>query len=200
MTCGLGRMSLASRLLIPGVAVGLLMLGSCGQQPVRSVGGVSMTAVIRPMPAELVIDVQVRNQGQAPMLLTDRMLRPGDQKQVGGAYVLPGDDDQVEVSHRLLPLPEGVAFAAPPVIGATTLAPGAERRWTLQLSLPLAPNGLGPDEQPLPDPVEAVVYCLGVLPELPGLGPDPVLEHGSRVAERQTLLCSDPIPLDNQGR
>lgn len=152
------------------------------------------------------------NTGDRPLLVVDRAPRASGASVVydpSVAYVVGADDGLVQVASRLFHAPETdrMSWARPPRAGATELAAGATLARELAVPLPLVRSspwgddvGHGPIE--LPDPVEAVQFCLGVLAGEPqpswGPGADGdvvVLNHGGGAVAAQHVLCSDPVPL-----
>jgi hypothetical protein len=153
------------------------------------------------------VSYHVTNDGTTPLLLVNQVPDRGSSGALSDtrAYVVGGvaggPDGLVQVGHRLFARPDTdrMSWDSDPDVGLTRLRPG--RSLDVQVEVPLerySPWGddLGYGTIELPDPVEEVEFCLGVVAE-----PDPsrIIEqdgdalmttHGS--TSDQYLFCTDP--------
>ena len=115
----------------------------------------------------------------------------------------------VAISQRVFASPDTdrLDFAQLPTVGVSRLTPAGTLSVDLEVPLPLErrhPFGddLGYGTIELPDPVEEVQFCLGVIsaPFAPNLGlvrsdGASTIQHGTPANEAQYLFCSDPVDL-----
>jgi hypothetical protein len=158
------------------------------------------------------VSYRLVNQGSAPLLVPNRLPVPagaGVRYRSDQAYVSGGPDGLVQLSHRVFAWPDTarMTWEVAPRVGVTQVAPGRSVSAELTVPLPLTRNqpfgdDIGYGTIRLPDPVEDMVFCLGVLPgpssgAIPLHRDDGVLltEHGNSTNSAQHLFCSDPVPL-----
>lgn len=172
---------------------------------------VDFTAEVTPGSDAIAVSWSLTNTGDRPLLVVDHLQRASGASVIYDpetAYVVGGTDDTVQVAQRLYDLPETdtMSYAQLPTAGATELAPGDTIERELSVPVPLVRaspwgNDLGAGPIALPDPIESVQFCLGVIAGDPqpswGAGRDGdvvVLEHGSEAVAAQHVLCSDLVP------
>ena len=158
------------------------------------------------------VSYRLVNQGSAPLLVPNRLPVPagaGVRYRSDLAYVTGGPDGLVELAHRVFAWPDSdrKTWEVAPRVGVTQVAPGRSVSAELTVPLPLTRNqpfgdDIGYGTIRLPDPIQDVVFCLGVLPGassgvIPLHRDDGVLltEHGNSTNSAQFLYCSDPVPL-----
>ncbi|MFJ9393014.1 hypothetical protein ACIRON_29625 [Nocardioides sp. NPDC101246] len=117
-------------------------------------------------------------------------------------YALGSGGKRAELSKRVFALPDDKTFAQMPAVGWAELAAGEEMERDVRVPLPL--EGYRPfadDSVPeLPDSVEEVIFCIGIL-DLGELYPEGVptevtgLAHSDSAAESQQIFCSDAAEL-----
>jgi len=163
---------------------------------------VAFTATVTPGAGALAITYKLINQSPGDLVAVDRL--PAGS---GAVYVTGKENGRVEVSRRVFPrrLTDKVSWATTPSAAGTVVAPGESVGASITVALPLARvspygNDLGDGEIKLPDPVEEVVFCLGVVPRAavpaaPGADGSVVVVHDSRLAGVQHLFCSGPAHL-----
>ncbi len=142
-----------------------------------------------------------------PNQLTDSNGAVDDTRQT--VYVTGTGEHAVAISQRVFASPETdrLDLAQLPTVGVSRLKPGGILSVDLEVPLPLErrhPFGddLGYGTIELPDPVDEVQFCLGVIsaPVAPNVGlvrSDGVstIQHGTPANDAQYLYCSDPVDL-----
>lgn len=192
---------------------GAVALAGCGDDggPGAASGdealdGVALEATIEPGPDALVISYEIRNDGAEPVLVLNQVpvqdAPAGSRREISpdAVYVTRRGGGLVEVAKRTFDQPDGVDLYAPFLLDATVVDPGAVLGEDLTVPLPLEGRSLhsgadgGLDE--LPDRVERVVFCIGVIPTGGrdfGAGGEVIsTNHG---LDGQRLLCSDEVAL-----
>lgn len=161
------------------------------------------------------ITYEVSNHSSADILVFNGIPRvETDQKPTAdpdAVYVTVRDDGgifgpaTVEVSKRLFVVPPHTSVDAPWRIRATLLQPGERMSEKFAVPSPLQPRGPFLDDTAgtkleLPDPVERIVFCVGMIPAASyhdlDPGNHPVVNHGTRAASHQYLPCSDPLNIE----
>lgn len=165
---------------------------------------------VTPEEDEVQVTYRLVNQGLAPLLVPNRLPVPagaGVRYLSDQAYVTGGPDGLVQLAHRVFAWPDTdrKTWEVAPRVGVTQVAPGRSVSAELTVPLPLTRNqpfgdDIGYGTIRLPDPVEDVVFCLGVITgsaAIPLHEDDGVLltEHGNSTNSAQHLFCSDPVPL-----
>ena len=173
--------------------------------PTGPVPSVEFTASIEVRPGELRISYRLVNRDDHDLYVLNQVSRPDGR--FGGApgqvYVTGYDDRVVEISMRAFDMPPNVFYDSPAHIAATRIAPGEEVAEAFPVALPLARRhpyrddaGEGPIS--LPDPVESVLFCVGVV----GVPPPPhayqdlvVYDHMPATTRNQHVFCSEVVAL-----
>ena len=180
--------------------------GAAEKPPARFVGRLDVGD------SGVTVRYSVTNRGREPLLVVNRLPKPsgaGVRYTPDRGYVAGHGEDRVLVSQRAFPWPDSdrIGFAQPPMVGVTRLPPGASTRAEVTVPLPLQrshPFGddLGYGTIELPDPVEQVEFCLGVIapPFPPALSlhrddGTEVINHGNAAHQAQYLFCTEPVPL-----
>lgn len=194
------RLMLLASLLTAG---GLVMSG-CAKVPEgeREIEGVRFESEIAQTGGALEVSYRVINDADTDVYVVDSVptyangaLQPAS---AGTVYVLGSGGSRAEVSKRVFALPEDKSFAQMPAVGWVKLAAGEEMKRDVRVPLPLEEyRPFDDDSVPeLPDPVEEVIFCVGVL-DLRDLYPKGVpaevtgLAHSDSTAESQQIFCSD---------
>ncbi|MEI7054823.1 hypothetical protein WBG06_03315 [Nocardioides sp. CCNWLW239] len=190
--------------------VGLVALMSgCATVPEgdQEIIGVWFDSEITVAGDELEVSYRVVNDADADVYVIDSVptyangaLQPASADTV---YVLGSGGSRAEVGKRVFALPEDKSFAQMPAVGWVKLAAGDEMKRDVRVPLPLEEyRPFDDDSVPeLPDPVEEVIFCVGVL-DLRDLYPQGVpadvtgLAHSDSAAEAQQIFCSDAALLD----
>jgi hypothetical protein len=120
-------------------------------------------------------------------------------------YVTGRGDHTVEIAKRAFDMPPGVGVEVPAEIGATLLPPGQAVAEQLTVALPLRRyHPYGDDVEDglvlLPDPVESVLFCVGVVadtpyPPYPSSEGWPAFPHLVSTTRYQHLFCSAALLL-----
>ena len=198
------RLMLLASLLTAG---GLVMSG-CAKVPdgEREIEGVRFESEIAQTGGALEVSYRVVNDADTDVYVVDSVptyangaLQPASADTV---YVLGSGGSRAEVSKRVFSLPEDKSFAQMPAVGWVKLAAGEEMKRDVRVPLPLEEyRPFDDDSVPeLPDPVEEVIFCVGVL-DLRDLYPKGVpaevtgLAHSDSAAESQQVFCSEPEEL-----
>ncbi|MFI5622280.1 hypothetical protein ACIA03_02340 [Nocardioides sp. NPDC051685] len=191
------------------LTAGGLMMSGCAKAPEgeRKIDGVRFESEIATAGDALEISYRVVNDADTDVYVIDSVptyangaLQPESADTV---YVLGSGGSRAEVSKRVFALPDDKTFAQMPAVGWVELAAGEELKRDVRVPLPLEEyRPFDDDSVPgLPDPVEEVIFCVGVL-DLRDLYPDGVpadvtgLAHSDSAAEAQQIFCSDPTSLD----
>lgn len=191
------------------LTAGGLVMSGCAKAPEgeREIEGVRFESEIATAGDSLQISYRVVNDADIDVYVVDSVptyangaLQPASADTV---YVLGSGGSRAEVSKRVFPVPDDTSFAQMPAVGWVRLAAGEEMERDVRVSLPLeAYRPFDDDSAPdLPDPVDEVIFCVGVL-DLRDLYPDGVpaevtgLAHSDSAAESQQIFCSDPASVD----
>ncbi|MBW3556235.1 MAG: hypothetical protein KY454_04755 [Actinobacteria bacterium] len=167
--------------------------------------GGSFEASVKRGAGGLDVSYRVANDSGASLLVLNRV--PVQEAPAGTplatdpaqVYVTHRGGGLVEVAKRTFTRPEGVELYAPWELEMTVLGPGRSLEESFTVPLPLEGRSLYPEHDgglaQLPDPVEAVAFCVGVVPPPPGVD---VGAHGSVFRDGhglrgQRLLCSDQV-------
>lgn len=160
---------------------------------------------------ELRIRYRLTNEDSADLYVLNRVVSDVDPDPMGSSpelvYVTGHDAGTVEITKRAFDMPDTdrVAWESAAVIGATRLAPGQAAAEEFAVTLPLQRrhpygNDLGYGEIRLPDPVESVIFCVGVVGEARQLEistpESPYFEHMSSTTRAQHVFCSPSTPLE----
>ena len=201
--------------MVAMVAAHALLAAGCtsqpGEPPTSSPTGpppqVDITASVQPAGQALRVTYRLVNREDADLYVLNRVFPENDpfrlESEPGQVYVTGRDGHTVEISKRAFDVPPNMNADAPAVVGATRLSPGEAVDETFTVPLPLVrrhPYGnAGQGVISLPDPVEAVVFCVGVVrdePETtPGLPNELLFDHGSWTTLAQHVFCSEPTQL-----
>lgn len=151
------------------------------------------------------VSYRISNDGDTPVLLVNRVPDRGSSGALSDrrAYVVGTADGVVQVGQRLFARPDTdrTSWDSDPDVGLTRLRPGQSLAIDVEARLErYSPWGddLGYGTITLPDPVEAVQFCLGVVAEpdasriLEQDGEALMTTHGSTAD--QYLFCTDPVP------
>ncbi|MBW3614499.1 MAG: hypothetical protein KY439_04210 [Actinobacteria bacterium] len=167
--------------------------------------GVSFEASVKRAAGVLDVSYRLSNDSGASLLVLNRV--PAKEAPAGTplatdpaqVYVTHRGGGLVELAKRTFTRPEGVELYAPWEIEMTVLGSGHTLEESFAVPLPLEGRSLYPEHDgglaQLPDPVETVVFCVGVVPPPRSLT---VGEHGSvsragHGLRGQRLLCSDEV-------
>ncbi|KRF11509.1 hypothetical protein ASG90_17430 [Nocardioides sp. Soil797] len=177
-----------------------------------AIPGVRFTATLEVVDDAVHVDYVLTNDSSTEVHVPNRIGR-GDAygritQDPNFAYATGTGDGGVTLSKRVFATPDTdqKSWAQAPTVGVSTLAPGDRLKESLVVPLPLERhqpwgNDYGFGEVSLPDPVDHVRFCLGVLPA--PLPPAAALEkddgrqvsHGNVVTEAQHVYCSEPLEL-----
>ncbi|MGY0387500.1 hypothetical protein ACWZJV_11065 [Nocardioides sp. WG-D5] len=191
------------------LTAGGLVMSGCAKAPEgeREIEGVRFESEIAVAGDALEVSYRVVNDADIDVYVVDSVptyangaLQPASADTV---YVLGSGGSRAEVSKRVFPVPDDTSFAQMPAVGWVRLAAGEEMERDVRVSLPLeAHRPFDDDSAPdLPDPVDEVIFCVGVL-DLRDLYPDGVpaevtgLAHSDSAAASQQIFCSDPASVD----
>lgn len=180
------------------------MMSGCATVPEgeREIDGVRFESEIAQTGGALEVSYRVINDADNDVYVVDSVptyangaLQPASADTV---YVLGSGGSRAEVSKRVFALPEDKSFAQMPAVGWVKLAAGEEMKRDVRVPLPLEEyRPFDDDSVPkLPDPVEEIIFCVGVL-DLHDLYPKGVpvevngLAHSDSAAESQQIFCSD---------
>jgi hypothetical protein len=165
---------------------------------------VAFTADVTAGEDGLDVSYRVTNESDGPVLVLNRVpvedtsIREELESEPDRVYVTRRDGGLVEVAKRTFEKPDGLSLFAPFVLEATVLGPGATLEESLAVPFPLEGRSLYPEADDglseLPDEIERVVFCVGVVeaPEGAADGEVARIEHG---VGDQRLLCSDEVDL-----
>ena len=187
------------------VVVAVAALGACGSDddPGGDVTDAAFEATVEVDGDALAISYRVENTSGGALFVLNRVPvedtssdRSPLESEPDQVYVTSRGDGLVEVAKRTFARPEGVELYAPYLLDVTVLGEGEALEESLRVPLPLEGRSLY-DSDELPDDVERVVFCVGVVPVPEGreVGPSGSVhqtEHGLRPQE---LLCSDEVEL-----
>jgi len=166
---------------------------------------------VSPGDTSVAVTYTLTNDSSVPMLIPNQLTESNgtvdDTRQT--VYVTGTGDASAAISQRVFASPDTdrMDFAQLPSVGVSRLAPAGTLSVDLEVALPLErrhPFGddLGYGTIELPDPVEEVQFCLGVIsaPFAPNLGLErsdgtSTIQHGTPSNEAQYLFCSDEIDL-----
>lgn len=196
-------------MLLASLLAGGLVMSGCAKVPEgeREIEGVRFESEVAQTGGALEVSYRVVNDADTDVYVVDSVptyangaLQPESADTV---YVLGSGGSRAEVSKRVFALPDDKDFAQMPAVGWVKLAAGEEMKRNVRVPLPLEEyRPFDDDSVPeLPDPVEEVVFCIGVL-DLRDLYPEGVpadvtgLAHSDSAAESQQIFCSDPASLD----
>ncbi|MEU4453971.1 hypothetical protein AB0F44_21745 [Nocardioides sp. NPDC023903] len=191
-------------LLASLLSAGGLVMSGCAKVPEgeREIEGIRFESEMAQAGGALEVSYRVINDADTDVYVVDSVptyangaLQPASADTV---YVLGSGGSRAEVSKRVFALPDDKSFAQMPAVGWVKLAAGEEMKRDVCVPLPLEEyRPFDDDSVPeLPDPVEEVIFCVGVL-DLRDLYPDGVpaevtgLAHSDSAAESQQILCSD---------
>lgn len=181
------------------------MMSGCAKVPEgeREIDGVRFESEIARAGDSLEVSYRVINDAEADVYVIDSVpayangaLQPPS---AAAVYVVGSGGNRAEVSKRVFAVPKDRSFAQMPAVGWVKLVAGKEIERDVRIPLPLEENRPFDDDSvpKVPDPVEEVIFCLGVL-DLSTLYPDGVpakvtgLAHSDSAAEAQQIFCSDP--------
>lgn len=184
-------------------------MGGCAKVPEgeQEIEGVRFESEIVTAGDALEISYRVVNDADTDVYVVDSVptytndaLQPESADTV---YVLGSGGSRAELSKRVFALPDDKTFAQMPAVGWAKLAAGEEMKRNISVPLPLEEYRPFTDDSvpELPDPVEEVIFCVGVL-DLRDLYPEGVpaevtgLAHSDSAAESQQIFCSEPASLD----
>ncbi|MFD7077557.1 hypothetical protein ACFV9G_25325 [Nocardioides sp. NPDC059952] len=190
------------------LTAGGLVMSGCAKVPEgeREIGGVRFESEIATAGDALEISYRVVNDADTDVYVIDSVptyangaLQPASADTV---YVLGSGGSRAEVSKRVFALPDDTSFAQMPAVGWAKLASGEELKRDVRVPLPLEEYRPFTDDSvpEVPDPVEEVIFCVGVL-DLRDLYSEGVpadvtgLAHSDSAAESQQIFCSDPASL-----
>ncbi|PZS31481.1 MAG: hypothetical protein DLM59_09875 [Pseudonocardiales bacterium] len=129
---------------------------------------VSFTAGLTERSGSVQITYRIVNTGPVPLVIYDGA--PSEHGAatstlVPEAYVTARENGTVEIARRTFPVPPGVHPVALAVLRGTILPPGKTASGSFAVALPLTPLRpyMGSAEIRLPDRVERLVFCLGVV-------------------------------------
>ncbi|MEU6133879.1 hypothetical protein [Nocardioides sp. NPDC047086] len=193
-----------SMMLASLLTAGGLVMSGCANVPEgkREIEGVRFESKIAAAGDGLEISYRVVNDADTDVYVVDSVptyangaLQPPSADTV---YVLGSGGSRAEASKRVFPLPDDKTFAQMPAVGWVRLAAGEEMERDVRVPLPLEEyRPFDDDSVPeLPDPVEEVIFCVGVL-DLRDLYPEGVpaevtgLAHSDSAAESQQIFCSE---------
>ncbi|NUR73660.1 MAG: hypothetical protein HOU81_22815 [Hamadaea sp.] len=183
------------------------LLGGCSAAPAEPADppasgtppAIAFTAKVAVEGQTIHISYQLTNKSADEVLVLDRV--PG----TDAVYVVGRSGTHlVEIGRRAYAMPDTdkVSWAQAARVGVTKLPPGESVDEQVTLALPLQrrhPYGddYGDGTIKLPDPIEQVVFCVGVVraAEAKGLAADETLPHLSSTTSVQHLFCSDPVKL-----
>ncbi|MEV0274670.1 hypothetical protein AB0H43_38355 [Hamadaea sp. NPDC050747] len=198
-------MTRTKRLFAGGLAA---LLGGCSAAPAEPADppasgappAVGFTAEVVVEGQSLHVTYRLTNQSPDELLVLNRVPGAADAVYVVGR----SGTHVVEIGKRAFAMPDTdkVSWAQAARVGVTKVPPGESVGEQLTVSLPLSrrhPYGddYGDGTITLPDPIEQVVFCLGVVraSEAKGLAADETLPHLSSTTSVQHLFCSNPIGL-----
>ncbi|MFE7228561.1 hypothetical protein ACFU7D_27445 [Nocardioides sp. NPDC057577] len=190
------------------LTAGGLVMSGCAKVPEgeREIEGVRFESEIATAGDALEISYRVVNDADTDVYVIDSVptyangaLQPASADTV---YVLGSGGSRAEVSKRVFALPDDTSFAQMPAVGWAKLASGEELKRDVRVPLPLEEYRPFTDDSvpEVPDPVEEVIFCVGVL-DLRDLYSEGVpadvtgLAHSDSAAESQQIFCSDPASL-----
>ncbi|MDR7312399.1 acylphosphatase [Nocardioides luteus] len=197
-----------STLLGASLMVGGLVTAGCAKVPEgeREVDGVRFESEVTRSGSALEVSYRVANRADVDVYVVDAIPAYANgslqAKSANTVYVLGSGGDRAEVSKRVFALPDDKTFAQMPAVGWAEVAAGEELRRDVSVPLPLDEYRPFTDDSvpKLPDSVEEVIFCVGVL-DLRDVYPEGVptemtgLAHSDSAAEAQQIFCSDPVPL-----
>jgi len=165
---------------------------------------VGFTATVSVEGQSIHITYQLTNQSADELLVLSRV--PGSGKNDPNAVYVVGRTGThvVEIGKRAFAMPDTdkVSWAQAARVGVVKLPPGESVGEQVTVALPLKrrhPYGddYGDGAITLPDPIEEVVFCVGVVrqSEAKGLAADDTLPHLSSTTTVQHLFCSSPTKL-----
>lgn len=178
---------------------------------IEPIPGVDFTATVAISDDEVTITYGLVNGSSTKLYLANRVGRGDAYGRISHdpnfVYATGTPEGGVDLSKRAFATPDTdrKSWAQAPRVGVSVLAPGDRMVETLTVPWPLErhqPWGsdYGYGEVSLPDPVERVRFCLGVLPEptpaAAAMGKDDqgrAVTHGNATNAAQHVYCSDPV-------
>lgn len=156
-----------------------------------------LTASIQPRQDTLAIRYTLRNNGSEPLVAYVGVTGEAA-SHAWDVYVTAREDGVVEIAKRTFAIPPNVNADSIGQIEGVVVAPGAEFSEDFAVPLPLKARRPYTTKPKLPDPVEKVAFCLGVVlqKEAPQPGPTDDGERGRYPLNGpQHLFCSDAVNL-----
>ncbi|MEV6969176.1 hypothetical protein AB0M47_29090 [Hamadaea sp. NPDC051192] len=202
-------MTRTKRLFAGGLAA---LLGGCSAAPAEPADppasgappAVGFTADVRVEGQSVHISYQLTNQSPDELLVLNRV-PAGGKTDPNAVYIVGRSGTHVvEIGKRAFAMPDTdkVSWAQAFRVGVTKVPPGQSVGEQLTVPLPLKRNhpygdDYGDGAISLPDPIEQIVFCLGVVraSEAKGLAADETLPHLSSTTSVQHLFCSNPVDL-----
>lgn len=173
-------------------------------KPTGPAPNVEFTASVQPRPDAIDISYRLVNRDDRTLYALNRVFPADDERMPSTpdeVYITGRSRGVVEISKRAFDMPPGISYGAAEVIGGTPLAPGASVEESFSVPLPLQRrhpygNEIIEGTVTLPDPIRAVVFCLGVVDTVPRDAPGWLLfHHDTRVTPGQHVFCSTPAAL-----
>lgn len=176
-----------------------------------AIPGVEFTATVEVVDDAVKVEYELVNESSSKVYLPNRVGRSDDYGRVthdpNFVYATGARGGGVDLAKRAFATPDTdrESWAQAPTVGVTVVAPGGRVTESLSVPMPLErhqPWGsdYGYGTVRLPDPVERIRFCLGVLaaplPPAAALEKDddgPVISHGNASNQAQHVYCSDPV-------
>lgn len=177
----------------------------------EAIAGVELAARIEVHDDTVRIDYVLTNNSSEQVHVPNRVGRGDEYGRVAQdsnfVYATGTADGGVDLSKRVFATPDTdeMAWGHAPTVGVSTVAPGARLKESLTVPRPLErhqPWGsdYGHGKVSLPEPVERIRFCLGVLPHplppaaaLHRVADGWEISHGNVVNAAQHLYCSEPV-------
>lgn len=172
-------------------------------RPTGPAPSVEFTASVQLGPEAIDISYRLVNRDDRVLYALNRVF-PDDERLPSSpdeVYLTGRPGGVVEIAKRAFDMPPGFLYDAAAVIGGTPLAPGQSIEESFSVPLPLQRrhpygNEVREGRVNLPDPIRAVIFCLGVVGTVPPDAPGPLLfHHDTRVTPKQHVFCSTPATL-----
>jgi hypothetical protein len=177
-------------------------------KPTGPAPAVEFTASVEPRATAIDISYRLVNRDDRVLYALNRVFRDNDPFRFASepdeVYIVGRRGGVVEIAKRAFDKPPGFDYDAAAVLGGTRLAPGHSVAESFSVPLPLERRHPYGDKVmegvvTLPDPIRAVVFCLGVVDIPPDDYPDYrerlLFVHDPPVTPAQHVFCSEPVPL-----